>query len=61
MVLRKAFQNTTDPADRKLAPKWKGPYLIEAEAGKGAYRLLTMKGDSLSRAWNTVHLKKYFM
>ncbi|KAJ0480769.1 hypothetical protein HanIR_Chr13g0635381 [Helianthus annuus] len=61
MVLRKAFQNTTNPADGKLAPKWEGPYLIEAEAGKGAYRLLTMEGDLLPRAWNVVHLKKYFM
>ncbi|XP_076885112.1 uncharacterized protein LOC143534534 [Bidens hawaiensis] len=31
LVLRKAFQNTTDPKDRKLAPKWEGPYKIEAE------------------------------
>ncbi|KAF5774546.1 putative integrase, catalytic core, ribonuclease H domain, ribonuclease H-like superfamily [Helianthus annuus] len=61
MVLRKAFQNTINPADGKLAPKWEGPYLIEAEAGKGAYRLLTMEGNLLPRAWNAVHLKKYFM
>ncbi|KAK1406298.1 hypothetical protein QVD17_41591 [Tagetes erecta] len=26
--------NTTNPADGKLAPKWEGSYLIEAEAGK---------------------------
>ena len=61
MVLRKAFQNTTNPADGKLAPKWEGPYLIESEAGNGAYRLLTMEGDLLPRAWNAIHLKKYFM
>ena len=61
MVLRKAFQNTTNPTDGKLAPKWEGPYLIEAEAGKGAYRLLTMEGVSIPRAWNAIHLKKYFM
>ena len=61
MVLRKAFQNTINPADGKLAPKWEGPYLIEAEAGKGAYRLLTIEGILLPRAWNAVHLKKYFM
>ena len=47
MVLRKAFQNTTNHADGKLAPKWEGPYLIEAEAGNGAYRLLTMEGNLL--------------
>ncbi|KAK1411203.1 hypothetical protein QVD17_37749 [Tagetes erecta] len=58
MVLRKTFQNTTNPADGKLAPKWEGPYLIEAEAGKGAYRLLTMEGIPLPRAWKAIHLKK---
>ena len=59
-VLRKAFQNTTNPSDGKLAPKREDPYLIEAESGKGAYHLLTMDGDLLPRAWNAVHLKKYF-
>ena len=35
LVLRKTFQNTTNPADGKLAPKWEGPYRIETKAGKG--------------------------
>ncbi|KAJ0524832.1 putative ribonuclease H-like superfamily [Helianthus annuus] len=61
LVLRKTFQNTTNLADGKLTPKWEDPFLIEAEAGKRAYRLLTMDGDLLPRAWNVVHLKKYFM
>ncbi|XP_022007355.1 uncharacterized protein LOC110906549 [Helianthus annuus] len=61
LVLRKTFQNTTNPIDGKLAPKLEGRYLIEAGAGKEAYRLLTMDGDLLPRAWNAIHLKKYFM
>ena len=34
LVLRKIFQNTKDPNVGKLAPKWEGSYLIEAEVGK---------------------------
>ena len=61
LVLRKAFQNTTNPADGKLAPKWEGPYLIDSDAGKGAYNLSTLEGDLLPRAWNAIHLKRYFI
>ncbi|KAD3067148.1 hypothetical protein E3N88_35028 [Mikania micrantha] len=57
LVLRKAFQNTTNLADGKFAPKWEGPYKIESEAGKGAYRLTNMEGEPLPRSWNAIHLK----
>ncbi|KAC9929943.1 hypothetical protein E3N88_45059 [Mikania micrantha] len=61
LVLRKAFQNTTNPADGKLAPKWEGPYKIESKAGKGAYKLTNMEGEPLPRSWNAIHLKLYFI
>ncbi|KAD5803282.1 hypothetical protein E3N88_14642 [Mikania micrantha] len=57
LVLRKALQNTTNPADGKLAPKWEGPYKIDSEAGKGAYKLTNMEGEPLPRSWNAIHLK----
>ncbi|XP_076906476.1 uncharacterized protein LOC143562604 [Bidens hawaiensis] len=40
LILRKAFQNTTDPKDGKLAPKWEGPYRIEVETGKGSISVI---------------------
>ena len=61
LVLRKAFQNTTNPSDGNLAPKWEGPYLIDSKAGKGAYWLANMNGDILPQAWNAIHLKAYYM
>ncbi|KAD5802666.1 hypothetical protein E3N88_14026 [Mikania micrantha] len=57
LVLRMAFQNTTNPANGKLAPKWEGPYKIESEAAKGAYKLTNMEGEPLPRSWNAIHLK----
>ncbi|XP_076916054.1 uncharacterized protein LOC143575620 [Bidens hawaiensis] len=61
LVLRKAFQNTTDPKDGKLAPQWQALYNIEAEVGKGVYQLLSMDGRILPKSWNAVHLKLYFV
>ncbi|KAD7477151.1 hypothetical protein E3N88_00287 [Mikania micrantha] len=60
LVLKKTFQNTTNQADGKLAPKCEGPYKIESEAGKGAYKLTNMEGEPLPRSWNAIHLKLYF-
>ncbi|XP_074374609.1 uncharacterized protein LOC141715020 [Apium graveolens] len=44
MVLRKTFQNTMDVTAEKFDATWKGPYLIDAVVGRGAYRLSTMDG-----------------
>ncbi|KAD7117023.1 hypothetical protein E3N88_04291 [Mikania micrantha] len=47
LVLRKAFQNTTNPANGKLAPRWEGPYKIESKAGKGAYKYSRRRDETL--------------
>src|SRR3989442_120507 len=44
----------------KLAPKWKGPYYIHEEIGKGAYKLRTLNGKVLKTSHNVKHIKKYF-
>ena len=49
LVLRKSFQNSKEPKDGKLTPKWEGPYLIDSEARKGAYWLATLEGTLLPR------------
>nr|XP_017245120.1 PREDICTED: uncharacterized protein LOC108216789 [Daucus carota subsp. sativus] len=59
MVLRKTFQNTTDPTAGKFADTWEGPYLIDAIVGQGAYRLSTLGGEQIPRSWNALHLKSY--
>ena len=59
MVLRKTFQNTTDPTAGKFADTWEGPYLIDAVVGNGAYRLSTIEGTQIPRSWNALHLKPY--
>ena len=54
-VLLKDEQETN-----KLLPKWKGPYTIEEEVGKGAYRLKDTEGKVLKAPQNVKRLKKYY-
>ncbi|GAU41161.1 hypothetical protein TSUD_282350, partial [Trifolium subterraneum] len=44
----------------KLAPNWEGPFRIQEVFGGGAYRLETLRGDTLPRTWNVANLKYYF-
>ena len=54
-VLLKDEQETN-----KLLPKWKGPYIIKEEIGKGAYRLKDNEGKVLKAPQNVKRLKKYY-
>jgi hypothetical protein len=60
-VLRKVSPITKDPIEGKLGAKWEGPYRVIRCHDKGAYHLIDTTGKELPRAWNTEHLKKYFM
>src|SRR2546421_12428455 len=44
----------------KLTPKWKGPYYIHEEIGKGAYKLRTLDRKVLKTSHNVKHVKKYY-
>uniref|UniRef100_A0A803N315 Uncharacterized protein n=1 Tax=Chenopodium quinoa TaxID=63459 RepID=A0A803N315_CHEQI len=59
-VLRKAFQNTKNQADGKLAPSWEGPYKITQVVGNGANQLTDQKGNPVPRSWKATHLRKYY-
>ncbi|XP_022026370.1 uncharacterized protein LOC110927055 [Helianthus annuus] len=45
----------------KLAPKWEGPYVIDAVLGKGAYKLRTINNKEVPRTWNAQQLRKCYM
>ncbi|KAJ0928681.1 hypothetical protein HanRHA438_Chr04g0196751 [Helianthus annuus] len=45
----------------KLAPKWEGPYIIDAVFGKGAYKLRTINNKEVPRTWNAQQLRKCYM
>ncbi|GKB62270.1 hypothetical protein Tco_0918456 [Tanacetum coccineum] len=47
--------------NRKLGPKWEGPYEVVEALGKGAYKLRNSSGDILSRTWNVQDLKKCYL
>lgn len=44
----------------KLSPKWTSPFRVKKALGNGAYRLDTLEGGSIPRAWDAVNLKVYF-
>nr|GEV72923.1 reverse transcriptase domain-containing protein [Tanacetum cinerariifolium] len=47
--------------ERKLSPKWEGPYELTEALGDGAYKLRSTKGTVLPRTWNVVNLKKCYL
>jgi len=49
-----------DPTQRKLTPKWEGPFRITENIQNGAYILEALDGNVIPRTWNTSHLKFYF-
>ncbi|GAV68039.1 hypothetical protein CFOL_v3_11542, partial [Cephalotus follicularis] len=51
-----------DPTDTrgKLAPTWEGPYKIKRVIRPGTFKLETLGGREISRAWNAEHPRKYY-
>nr|GEX63108.1 reverse transcriptase domain-containing protein [Tanacetum cinerariifolium] len=47
--------------DKKLGPKWEGPYEVVEALKKGAYKIRNSSGDILPRTWNIKDLKKCYL
>jgi hypothetical protein len=44
----------------KLFPRWKRPFRVKEDVGKGAYRLEHLDGKKIPRTWNASDLRYYF-
>ena len=60
LVLRKVFENTTDPTVGKFQPNWEELYLITRAGESGAYALDKLDGTLVPRMWNATHFKRYY-
>jgi len=43
-----------------FGPNWEGPYVIGQKLLDGTFKLTTVEGDPIPRAWNSIHLRPYF-
>ena len=60
LVLRKVFENTTDPKAGKFQPNWEGPYIVRRLREPGSYAIDAIDGTPVPRMWNAMHLKRYY-
>ena len=60
LVLRKVFENTTDPTTGKFQPNSKGPYVVTWPGESGSYAIDKTDGTPVPRMWNATHLKRYY-
>ncbi|WZZ59938.1 uncharacterized protein LOC106384627 [Brassica napus] len=60
LVLRKVFQNTAERNAGKLVANWEGPYKVINVVRPGSYQIANMQDVKIQRAWNAMHLKKYY-
>ena len=60
LVMRKVFENTKELNAGKLGANWEGPYKITRVVKLGVYRLETSRGEAVPRAWNSMHLRRFY-
>ena len=59
LVLRRVFENTTDPIAGKFQPNWEGLYVVTRPGESGSYAIDKTDGTPVPRMWNAMHLKRY--
>ncbi|GAV90783.1 hypothetical protein CFOL_v3_34187 [Cephalotus follicularis] len=60
LVLRNSVVADPTGTRGKLAPAWEGPYKIKRVLRPGTFKLETLGGREISRAWKAEHLRKYY-
>ena len=54
LVLKRVF-----PPSTQLGPRWEGKYTIQRKLDTGAFKITTVDGEEIPRAWNAQHLRRY--
>ena len=52
LVLRRVFENTTDPTAGKFQPNWEEPHVTEIVGLAESYALNKLDGAPVPRMWN---------
>ena len=60
LVLRKVFENTSNPLAGKFPQNWKGPYIVTRADEFNLYALNKLDGTPIPKMWNVMHLKRYY-
>ncbi|GAV86578.1 hypothetical protein CFOL_v3_30008 [Cephalotus follicularis] len=60
LVLRNSAIADPTGTRGKLAPNWEGPYKVKRMLRPGKFKLETLEGREIPRAWNAEHLRKYY-
>jgi len=54
------MSSETQKNEGKFSINWEGLFRVSAMAGKGAYYLKHLSGQTILKTWNATHLKFYF-
>ena len=60
LVLRRVFENTYNPVDKKFQLNWEEPYTVVRVGPVGSYALSKPEETTVPKMWNATHLKKYY-